>query len=251
MIALIDADIVTFRCAASCKEGDGPEISNLRADILMRQIIEETQAESYRAFLSGSRNFRYDIYPEYKANRRDIPRPVHLQSCREFLVTEWNATVTDGYEADDALGIAQTQEMQVGFEDGDEERPFIYGTIISSIDKDLLAIPGRHHNIVSKEIIEVSPLKALRTFYKQLLLGDRSDNVPGFDGVARQKPTNFLKGCYEKIDSLDNEVAMFEFVREIYDEHGEAEHLTRNARLLHILRKEDDKWQEPSSIKSL
>lgn len=231
MICLVDADIVAYRCAASCKEEDPLEVANLRADILMRQILEETGSDSFKAYLSGANNFRYEIYPEYKANRRDVPRPKHLQSCREFLVVDWNAEVTDGYEADDALGINQ---------DGQH--------IISSIDKDLLAIPGNHHNIVSKECRFVSPLEALRTFYKQLLLGDRTDNVPGFDGVARQKPTNFLKGCYEQIDDMRTEFAMFNFVRQIYFEHGEDENLERNAKLLYIWRRDPDEWVQPTSI---
>lgn len=239
MICLVDADIVAYRCAASCKEDDSVEIANLRADILMRQILEETQAESYKAFLTGSNNFREKIYPGYKASRKDKPRPVYLQPCREFLVREWNATVTDGIEADDALGIEQNP-----FNDKSYDWPFDQ-TIISSIDKDLLQIPGNHHNIVTKEITYVSPLKALQTFYKQLLLGDRSDDIPGFDGIARQKPTIFLKGCYDRIDGEEEEIHMYNFVKEIYEEHGEEENLERNARLIYILRSEEDVWQPP------
>ena len=63
--------------------------------------------------------------------------------------------------------------------------------------------------------------------------------------MARQKPTIFLKGCFEEIDSLENEVDMYDFVLEIYLDHEEEENLVRNAKLLHIWRKDPDEWQPP------
>ena len=160
-VALIDGDIVAYRCAATVKEDDALDIGNWRASVMMDEIIADTGVSEYLLFLSGGENFRKTLYPLYKANRADKPRPRALQTVREYLVLDWNAKITDGIEADDALGIAQTEE-----------------TIICSIDKDLLMIPGKHYNFVKKEFYEVSPTEALRVFYKQLLLGDRSDNVP-------------------------------------------------------------------------
>jgi 5'-3' exonuclease len=113
MIALIDADIVAYRCAASCeKQGVVVEdswVALKRVDELMQRIIAETGASDFKAFLTGSDNFRYEYNPEYKANRKDTRRPVWLQQAREHLVTRWGASVEDGQEADDALGIMQTR----------------------------------------------------------------------------------------------------------------------------------------------
>jgi 5'-3' exonuclease len=107
-LALVDADIVCFRCAAS-SEHDPQDIAEIRVNEMMQKILHDTNAKTYKAFLTGKNNFRYDIYPEYKANRKGKPRPIHLQACRDLLVTQWNAEITDGYEADDALGIEQTK----------------------------------------------------------------------------------------------------------------------------------------------
>lgn len=115
MITLIDADLVAYRSAASCeptkiKSIQEPlEIAIRRCDDLMNRIIHETQATSYEAYLTGSSNFRYQVDPEYKANRVNMKRPDWLQPVREHLVMYWNALVTDGLEADDMLGIRQTQ----------------------------------------------------------------------------------------------------------------------------------------------
>jgi len=104
--ALIDGDIVAYRCAAA-SENDSKEVAVLRASDLMSRILQETQAESYHLFLTGSENFRYKYNPEYKANRKDTPRPQYLQDVRESLVVDWKASVEDGQEADDAMGIMQ------------------------------------------------------------------------------------------------------------------------------------------------
>jgi len=56
MIALIDGDIVAYRCAASLKIDDALDISNWRAAVLMKQILEETGASEYILFLSGGEN---------------------------------------------------------------------------------------------------------------------------------------------------------------------------------------------------
>jgi hypothetical protein len=36
----------------------------------------------------------------------------------------------------------------------------------------------------------VSPLEGLRNFYFQLIMGDKTDNIPGYDGKMRLKFRN-------------------------------------------------------------
>jgi 5'-3' exonuclease len=115
VISLIDADLIAFRCAASA-EHDPSDIAEIRVNELMQRILYETNATDYIGFLTGSNNFRYELYPQYKANRKDKPRPTHLDVCKELLVKQWKCKVTDGIEADDALGIEQDKE-------GDSTRP--------------------------------------------------------------------------------------------------------------------------------
>jgi DNA polymerase-1 len=184
--------------------------------------LEETLADSYSVFLTGERNFRRDICPSYKANRPS-ERPKHWQSVREFLVTNHKAMVVNGSEADDQLGIEQ-DKLGVN-------------TVIASIDKDLLQIPGRHYNFVKKEYRVVSPEEGLKFLYTQALVGDRSDNITGVAGIGPVKAARALEG-------LLNEQEWYDKCRELYDDD---ERLHLNMRLLYIWQQPDDEWQPPGA----
>lgn len=230
MQALIDADLVAFINSASA-EGEDEWIALSRVDTHMQSILDTTGAKTYRAFLSGSNNFRRNVNPEYKANRKDVPQPRHRNACKQHLVTQWNAEVTDGYEADDALGINQTKD-----------------TIICSIDKDLDMIPGRHYSwpilrggkvVREGKIYEVSEIEGLRSFYRSILVGDRTDNIFGVKGIGPVKAA-------QQIDPLLTEEDMFNKVAELYGE--DMDRLTMNAKCLYILRKENTQWEPPALV---
>lgn len=235
MIALIDGDLVAYRCAASCqKQGVVVEdfsIAQARANNLVVNIMQEVGATEQKMFLSGGENFRKTIYPEYKANRKDQERPEYLEPLREWLVVNWGAKVTDGIEADDALGIAQTED-----------------TIVCSLDKDLLQIPGWHYSWEigtekwtrpAKKVF-VSPVDGLRTFYWQLVMGDVSDNVPGFDGKMRQKVPKFMEPWQTQMNALEIELDLFDYAHDLYSRDLDA--MLLSGQCLYVLRHEEDSW---------
>jgi DNA polymerase-1 len=216
MKALIDADIVAYRVACTLQEDDAEDFVYARAEDLVDQILVNTEATEYRLFLTGKNNFRYSIYPEYKAHR-PTEKPFWLEKCRQYLIATFNAEVIDGQEADDALGIAQTED-----------------TIICSIDKDLLMIPGRHYNFVKDEFQEVTNNSGMRHFYMQCLTGDRSDNIKGIEKIGPKKAEKILAGCV-------TEQEMFNAVREAYSNDEE---FLMNGRVLWIRRKENEDWKD-------
>jgi len=198
MIVLVDSDIVAYRCSAAT-EGEPESTALMQVDQMMQRIIAETEATHYKAFLSGESNFRKDINPEYKANRKDKPKPKHLLACKLFLIDEWNAKVSIDCEADDLLGIEQDKVSQEGN----------YNTCIASIDKDLLQIPGYHYNFVTGKMQQVTELEGIKWFYKQMLIGDNADNIKG---VSKIGPVNASK----IIDSLETEIEMYQAVCNLY-----------------------------------
>ena len=145
-------------------------------------LWEDLDAETYQGYLTGSGNFRNDIArtAPYKGNRT-APKPKHLQFIRDYLVSAWDFKISEGEEADDAIAIAHTESD--------------YTTVIASIDKDFLQLPGKHWNFVKKEMTEVNEAEALLNFYRQVLTGDRVDNIIGLKGIGPVKAKQRLAGC--------------------------------------------------------
>jgi len=243
LINLLDGDLIAYRASASCEPTkakpflEPPEVAIWRLNDMIERICIATNTQDIECYIGGSDNFRYNIYPLYKANRTK-EKPTYLESCREQLVTQYGASVVNGKETDDMLGIRQTQL------DG--------ASRICSLDKDLLMIPGQHFNWVNQEFKLVSPLDGLRTFYKQLILGDKSDNIPGFDGALRGSCPKFVAKLQEPIDSMVEEWDMWDYIVDVYfnawneDNEGNClDTIQRNASLLYILKEEEKYWQPP------
>lgn len=178
-IALIDADIVAFRAAAVSNEDPHEGAALERVDWTMQMIMDNLQTNQYRAYLTGQDNFRKKLYPEYKANRKDKPLPKYLNECKEHLVMRWKAKISIESEADDLLGIDQC-----------ESEPET--TVICSIDKDLLQIPGRHYNFVNQNMRNIAPDVGFYNFMLQMAIGDVSDNVKGLPGIGHKKAPRLL-----------------------------------------------------------
>lgn len=231
-LALIDGDIVAYRCAASAEHEDF-SIASYYVEKLIELILLETGATSYNIYLSGDINFRYNVYPEYKANRKDTVRPKWLLEAKELLKVSHKATVADGCEADDLLGIAQCSGSD---------------TIICSLDKDLLMIPGNHY---SWEISGGTPEKrwtkpasfteqtewgAIKHFYTQLLTGDPSDNIKGAAGIGKVKAKAIIDSCNTEQELFEKALSAYNFVEE---------EMLMNGKCLWIWRKEGDIWEFP------
>lgn len=177
--ALIDADIMMYR-AAWKHDGGGIEEAYETIDEMFSHLFYVTKCVSYIGFLTGRNNFRKKIAvtKPYKGNRKDSIMPEHLDAIRDYLINDWFCIMVEDMEADDALGICQT-EMS------DE-------TIICSIDKDLLQIAGFHYNWNKSEVSEVTPYDAERLLHKQTLMGDATDNIVGIPKVGEKKAEKFL-----------------------------------------------------------
>ena len=223
MKALIDGDIVVYRSAASAEEEE-QWVALARADKLMQDILEDTTATSYQVFLTGSNNFRREIAPSYKAQRPDA-RPKHWTAVREFLITQHKAMVCNGYEADDEMGIQQDKTHKT--------------TVVCSIDKDLLQIPGRHYNFVKKVFQEVTYEEGYKFLYMQSLIGDRSDNIFGVQGLGPVKAAKALEGLLPE--------EYYDKCKELYND-DERFHL--NMQLLYIWQKPNDMWMPPTASRA-
>ena len=187
MKALIDADTPVFAVALVSEDVD-EALAKHRLDKTINDIIISSGASEAALFVSGVDNFRKQICPSYKEHRKDKPVPKYREMLRQHLIKEWNAFECEGYEADDACGIYQSDD-----------------TIICGIDKDLLQIPGKHYQwpIIRKGVTvrpelyhNISEEQGMRNFFTQMLTGDVADNIKGIQGVGVKRATEMLKDFF-------------------------------------------------------
>ena len=156
MHVLVDSDIICYRIACSTEE-ENEKIAISRCAYFIESMLWEDleNVETYQCYLTGKENFRYDIAKTapYKGNRT-APKPKHLQTLRDYLVSAWDAKISIGQEADDEIAIEHTARN--------------HESIIASIDKDFLQLYGSHWNFVKKEMTVVNEAEALLNFYLQV-----------------------------------------------------------------------------------
>lgn len=191
-------------------------------------ILSKAGCTFHKGFITGADNFRYDVGKilPYKGNRVNHRKPLHFDACRQHIIDCYDGVVCRGYEADDALGMDQKIDGS---------------TVICSIDKDLLQIPGLHYNWNKEEIVEVNEVEGLRFFFKQMLTGDKTDNILGIHGIG-PKSTHL-----KKIDKMHSFEEMCTHVFNIYKQYFGSYALPfmeENGGLLWIWRKMNDKWWE-------
>lgn len=240
MLCLLDADIVAYRCAAS-SENESLDIAIHRVGELVRRILHDVGATEYEAYLSGTGSYRKALDPTYKAHRTQ-ERPKWLEDCREYLITEWKAKVTEIIEADDAIGIQATASS------GSDA-----AVTIASLDKDLFQIPTKHFQweirgvVKGKEWVKpaafhyITPLDGIKHFYKQMLIGDKADNITGVMGIGEVKAS-------KAIDPLFDEIDMFNTVWSLYTDK---QRFFTNAQLLWILKNSENQHEILSHFLSL
>ena len=236
--ALIDSDILLYRVGFTTEDVDEP-IAKYRMAEMITRILDVTGANEAMLFLSPSnqKSFRYRIADNYKANRKDKPKPKHYAFLRKFLQEEFLAIEATDEEADDALGIQLSSDREGN-------------CILVSIDKDLDQIAGWHFNFVTEQTYKISPLEGARVFYTQLLVGDTSDNIEGCPKVGKITAGRLLEGC-------ETEKEMYEVCLKAYKRafkgvasHDLADYILRAGSLLWIRRKNGLTWNISGEVVS-
>ena len=153
-------------------------------------------------FDSARKNFRNDIYSEYKANRAEAPDDLAPQF--EYIrksVKAFNLPSIEllNYEADDLIATYAKQITDAGAK----------VTVISS-DKDLMQLvsdkirlydPMKSKVIGEKEVLEKFGVKPSQVIDVQSLAGDSSDNVPGVPGIGVKTAAELINK-YKNLDTL-------------------------------------------------
>jgi 5'-3' exonuclease len=210
-VALIDGDIIAYSCGfasdgAASKDGMKFEpwgFCRHGVDATIQSIKDAVGATEHIVVLTAhGGGYRDDTFPDYKAGRK-AEKPYHYDAIRQHLLDFWGGfESSDGKEADDELGIMAGENPDA---------------IICSKDKDLDGVPGWHYNFSKTRkhegVYMVTKVEADRFFYKQMLTGDSTDNIPGMYRVLGLKATS---KWLEPIESMKDPAEMYAYVREVY-----------------------------------
>jgi DNA polymerase-1 len=170
---------------------------------MLLKLVSDTDAEYIAVLFDAARkNYRNDIYPEYKAHRPPPPPELVPQFA---LIREATKACNvpqlemEGFEADDLIATYAKQAVEAGAE----------VTIVSS-DKDLMQLIGPHVRMLDpiknrpigpaevEEKFGVGPEKVVDV---QSLAGDSTDNVPGVPGIGVKTAAELIKS-YGSLDEL-------------------------------------------------
>ena len=181
------------------------------------QLLEEENPDYIvAAFDPKGKNFRHELYTDYKANRSAMPDEIQTQLPYLWeLLDGMNIPVLriEGVEADDIIGtvakMCEKDNLQCNIVSGDKD----FMQLIN--DKTLLYAPQARRR--EKEIFNAQKVSEKWGVGPEHiidllgLMGDSSDNVPGVEGVgpvtAKKLIQKFgsMENIYENIDQIENE----------------------------------------------
>ena len=222
-IALIDGDSLIYY------EMGKPTLEEALQGIDTRimHMLEQCNANKYAGFLTSGKCFRYNVAKTrpYKGNRKYGDKPIIFPAIKEYLRQEWNFISVPELEADDLVSIYHDPMK----------------TIICSPDKDVLYQNKIcNYNYGKAEMITIDENDSLRFLWKQTLMGDSTDGIPGLPKVGSKTADAWLK------DLFPNE--MPEFVLKKYiEKFGYSAGICKFAetfKLVYILKTKEDVLRE-------
>ena len=181
------------------------------------QLIEEEKPDYLvAAFDSKGKNFRHELFSDYKANRSEMPEEIQTQLPYLWtLLKGMNIPVlrVQGVEADDIIGTVAKQcndkDLQCNIVSGDKD----FMQLIND-DTYLYAPQARKREkeiFDSNKVIEKWGVGPKNIIDLLGLMGDSSDNVPGVQGVGPKTAMKLIKeygsiqNIYDNIDTIKNE----------------------------------------------
>lgn len=173
-------------------------------NMLLKLLIERDGKDEIVVviFDAARKNFRNEIYPEYKTNRQEIPAELIPQFAYiRKAVEAFNLPSIEqlGFEADDLIATY----AELAKQNGDN-------VVIYSSDKDLMQLLDTNvaifdplkQKVVDKDVVfnkfGVEPSKVVDI---QALIGDSTDNIPGVKGIG-PKTASELINKYGNLENL-------------------------------------------------
>lgn len=213
-----DAETITMTC--------NTENAKVVFDAQIAGIVAKVEADEYILCLSGANNFRKTNFPTYKANRKEVRKPMGYKELKEYAIANHPHKIYDTLEADDVMGIMSTKNKDPEIE-----------YVIHSDDKDMFTIPSLIWDRKIGKVVRTSELEANRFLYKQVLMGDVTDGYSGCPTIGKTKADQVLAGCTD--EEQMRSAALKLYTKYYKDEELAKEKMLEQARQARILRSVD------------
>jgi DNA polymerase-1 len=174
------------------------------SSMLMKMLKDLNAPYIAVIFDAAKKNFRYDIYEDYKANREEAPEdlipqfPLFRKASEAFGIP---AIEVEGFEADDLIATYARCAREQG------RKVTIVGT-----DKDLMQLvnddvrlydPIKNKYLGADDVFEKFGVQPDKVVDVQALSGDSVDNVPGVPGIGVKTAAQLIN----EYGSLENLLA--------------------------------------------
>lgn len=170
---------------------------------MIGKLLEQYQPERIAVvFDAKGRNFRHDLYQDYKAHRPPMPDELRIQIEPIHQIIKALGIpllVIDGVEADDVMGTLAYQATQAKMD-----------ALLSTGDKDMAQLVNNHITLVNTmndtlmtpdKVVEKFHVKPEQIIDYLALMGDSSDNIPGIPKCGPKTAAKWLAE-YDTIDNL-------------------------------------------------
>lgn len=174
------------------------------ANMLRKLLADHDPDRIAVVFDAKGKTFRDDIYPQYKANRKEMPADLILQVEPIHAIVRAMGLpllMIDGVEADDVIGTLAKEATEHGID-----------TLISTGDKDFAQLVNKHITLVNtmtgntltpETVTEKFGIPPELIVDYLALVGDTVDNIPGVPQVGPKTAVKWL----QQYGSLDNIIA--------------------------------------------
>jgi len=202
-LVLIDGNSLLYRAFFAL-----PPLTNARGEMtnaaygfagMLFKILDEEQPDMIAvAFDLPTPTFRHHRFPEYKANRPEMPDDLapQITMVRDILdAMRIPAYELEGYEADDIIGTLAAQAEQTG-----------HRVLVVTGDLDALQLVSTQVSVMvtrrglsDTKLYDVSAVKERYGFEPQrlpdfrALRGDPSDNLPGVPGIGEKMASSLIQ----------------------------------------------------------
>ncbi|PRP90870.1 DNA polymerase I [Enhygromyxa salina] len=212
---LIDANNFLYRAYHALPmltAPDGRPVNAVHGYVRMVQAVRKEFAPQHLLAVfdaAGSKNWRREIYPEYKATRPPVPEDLRPQislvrEATEVLSIPW--VEDEQYEADDLIAAYTAKGVEQQLE-----------VVILSSDKDLMQLVRgpddvregsvrlwdtmKNRRIGPDEVVAKFGVGPAKLGDLLALAGDSSDNIPGVPGIGPKTATGLLEE-YGDLDGI-------------------------------------------------